>query len=135
MNQDSSQPSFELPPPMPDGSESGAAGYEAPVGTPEQSLSPLPAAPPVADPQAATQPLPQAHPVAPIPATTNQGQTMATPPSADDNDLIEKEWVVKAKQIVSATKDDPYTQNKEMSKFKADYLKKRYNKDIKVEGS
>jgi hypothetical protein len=51
---------------------------------------------------------------------------------ADDADLIEKEWVTKAKTIVMQTKDDPFTQNKEMTKVKADYVKKRYNKDLKM---
>lgn len=51
---------------------------------------------------------------------------------ADDADLIEKEWVVRAKALVAETKDDPYRQNKEFNKAKADYIKKRYNKDIKV---
>lgn len=51
---------------------------------------------------------------------------------ADDADLIEKEWVIRAKAIVAQTKDDPHTQNREMNKVKADYLKKRYNKDLKT---
>ena len=55
-----------------------------------------------------------------------------TPVIADDTDLIEKEWVLKAKEIVERTKHDPYQQNKEVERMKADYLKKRYNKDIKV---
>lgn len=54
---------------------------------------------------------------------------------ADDADLIEKEWVAKAKAIVAHTKDDPHMQNNEMNKVKADYLKKRYNKDLKVSNS
>lgn len=54
---------------------------------------------------------------------------------ADDTDLIEKEWVLKAKAIVAQTKDDPHLQNHEMTKVKADYLKKRYNKDLKVSKS
>lgn len=57
---------------------------------------------------------------------------LATPKQAADVDLIEKEWVVKAKQIVEHTKEDPHEQLRVMSKFKADYMKKRYNKDIKV---
>lgn len=52
--------------------------------------------------------------------------------SADDADLIEKEWVLRAKTIVNRTKDDPHTQNKEINKVKADYIKKRYNKDVKM---
>lgn len=51
--------------------------------------------------------------------------------TAQDTDLIEKEWVQKAKEIVAKTHGDPYTQNKEINKMKADYIKKRYNKDIK----
>jgi len=51
--------------------------------------------------------------------------------SAEDVDLIEKEWVEKAKRIVNNTQGDPYTQNEELSKMKSEYLKKRYNKDIK----
>ncbi len=56
------------------------------------------------------------------------------PQVADDSDLIEKEWVEKAKAIVAQTTDDPYVQNKELSKFKADYMKKRYNKEIPTDG-
>jgi hypothetical protein len=55
-----------------------------------------------------------------------------TPALADDADLIEKEWVVKAKQIVAQTKFDPYLQSAELNKLKAEYVKKRYNKEIKL---
>lgn len=55
-----------------------------------------------------------------------------SPANADDNDLIEQEWVIKAKAIVERTHDDPYLQNKEINKFKADYIKKRYKREIKV---
>ena len=54
------------------------------------------------------------------------------PTAASDTDLIEKEWVEKAKAIVEQTRSDPHLQNKEISKFKADYMKKRYNKTIKL---
>jgi hypothetical protein len=57
---------------------------------------------------------------------------VALPQEAQDTDLIEKEWVEKAKRIVEHTSDDPYVQQNELSKMKADYMKKRYNKDIKV---
>ena len=55
-----------------------------------------------------------------------------SPDVADDADLIEKEWVNKAKYIVNNTREDPYIQNQEMNKFKADYIQKRYNKQLKV---
>lgn len=58
-------------------------------------------------------------------------QTIA-PDIAEDTDLIEKEWVEKAKQIVERTRDDPYEQSKELTLFKADYMKKRYNRTIKI---
>lgn len=128
MNHNAPQPSFELPPVQPD----TATGYtaETPV-TPERAAQP--SAPTPVAPTAAL-PVTQPAPVVPIPVSPAlDPAAQSTPQIADDNDLIEKEWVIKAKQIVAATKEDPYTQNKELSKFKADYLKKRYNKDIKVE--
>jgi hypothetical protein len=57
---------------------------------------------------------------------------VASPKIADDADLIEKEWVNRAKAIVARTIDNPQEQSKQMNRFKADYIKKRYNKDIKV---
>jgi hypothetical protein len=56
----------------------------------------------------------------------------ATPLVADDADLIENEWVEAAKRIIESSKGDPYSQTKEMTMLRADYMKKRYNKDIKV---
>jgi hypothetical protein len=57
---------------------------------------------------------------------------IALPADAEDTDLIEKEWVDRAKQIVEHTREDPYEQQRALSQMKADYLKKRYNKDIKI---
>lgn len=76
-------------------------------------------------------------PATPPPMPAGQPQPQATAPGwmpdiADDADLIEKEWVDKAKEIVAQTSHDPYLQNKEMNKVRADYMKKRYNKDIKL---
>ncbi|HSX45108.1 MAG TPA: hypothetical protein VLF39_03320 [Candidatus Saccharimonadales bacterium] len=56
----------------------------------------------------------------------------STPTMADDNDLIEKEWVERAKRIVESTKADPRVQNQEIGRYKAEYIKKRFNKDIKT---
>ncbi len=62
-----------------------------------------------------------------------QAQPMATSPLiADDNDLIEKEWVEKAKQIVAQTKSDPRKQNIELNKMKSEYLRLRYQKEVKL---
>lgn len=54
-----------------------------------------------------------------------------TPLSAEDVDLIEKEWVQKAKDIVDATQGDPYIQNQKINSMKAAYIKKRYDKVVK----
>ncbi len=69
-------------------------------------------------------------PVAPI--STAMQQAIPDPQIADDVDVIEKEWVDKAKKIVTATKDNPHQQEKEVSKLQADYLMKRYNKQVKI---
>lgn len=76
-------------------------------------------------------------PVVGVPSTvpmTDPGALTTTgmPGIADDTDLIEKEWVEKAKAIVAQTKHDPYVQNTELTKMKADYMKKRYNKDLRL---
>jgi hypothetical protein len=62
-------------------------------------------------------------------------QDGATGGIADDVDLIEKEWVDKAKAIVEATQDDPRKQKSEISKVKAEYIQKRFNKTIKVDSA
>jgi hypothetical protein len=53
-----------------------------------------------------------------------------TPLIAKDDDLIEKEWVDKAKTIIVQTKDDPYRREQEVSKLQADYLRKRYGREL-----
>jgi len=67
-----------------------------------------------------------ANPATPAPA-------VSTPASAEDVDLIEKAWVEKAKEIVDGTHGDPYMQSKQINQVKADYIKKRYNRDVKVD--
>lgn len=55
-----------------------------------------------------------------------------SPLLAKDDDLIEQEWVNKAKKIVISTKDDPFMKEREVSKLQADYLQKRYGKELKL---
>jgi hypothetical protein len=55
-----------------------------------------------------------------------------SPQVAEDTDLIETEWVDAAKRIIEANHDDPYNQNRTMTLLRADYMKKRYDKDIKI---
>lgn len=56
----------------------------------------------------------------------------AAPAAAADNDRIEQEWVTKTKQVLLATRNDPYEQNRQLAALKADYMLKRYNKEVKL---
>lgn len=127
---------FNLPPPL-----TGEQAYSAPTeqasttpeqgaATPEQLLQPAVASPVPVPPI----PMPQTQTVAQPAAqqTTSVSTNGATQAVADDGDLIEKEWVNKAKQIVERTRDNPYQQSEELTVFKADYMKKHYNKTIKT---
>lgn len=83
--------------------------------------------PPVS-PSAATLPLPAAPlPVIPQKPTTDD---TAGPTIAGDDDLIEKEWVDKAKKIIAETQNDPYRREQEVTKLQVDYLRKRYGKEL-----
>lgn len=125
---------FEMPqPPAPEGEESHREqGQEAPAARPEsagnQPARPaLPAVPddiPAADQSAAAAP-PQDKPVS---APTDDSS-----PPAKESDHIEKQWIDKAKNVVARTQDDPYMQKHEMSKVKAEYIQKRFNKQIKTD--
>src|SRR4051812_10650453 len=114
--------------------------------TPEQPKLPeqptVPAAPEVTPgapaPSGPVQPVPP--PVMP-PITPIPGTGAPTPPPvqpgpdspaiADDVDVIEKEWVDQTSQIISATKNDPYTEENAIEGLQTDYLKKRYGKEVK----
>jgi hypothetical protein len=60
----------------------------------------------------------------PVSSLTNDDQTAA------DVDLIEKEWVDKAKKIIAETRDDPYRREREISKLQIEYVRKRYGRVI-----
>ena len=125
-NQEVLQQSTELPIPL--GDKESSRTEQIGVG----ELTPSGASTPV-DPAMAAMAVAAAQPPAGTATTSQSTSSIATAHlSAADVDLIEKEWVQKAKDIVSATHGDPYAQNKEINKIKADYIKKRYNKDIKV---
>jgi hypothetical protein len=109
-----------------------AAQAAQPAAAPAPAAQPLVTAAPVPAAGQVPQVTPQT-PVAPAGAAPQTAGDDASLLIADDADLIEKAWVEKAKQLVQQTKADPYTQNKEINKFKADYIKKRYNKDVQVD--
>lgn len=47
-------------------------------------------------------------------------------------DLIEKEYVDRAKAIVEKTQNNPYQQSKELNFLRADFMKTNYQKQIKL---
>lgn len=65
-------------------------------------------------------------------ATTSDDGQSVTPVIADDNDVIEKEWVDKAKQIVARTQGDPHAKSNELTGLKKEYIQKRYGKSIAI---
>lgn len=133
-----SPPSFNLPLPgaeqgVQSGEQDGGAVHEK---TTAKALEQTPAATPSPQPvnDAALTKMMGPPPMDPT-VGLSPSQAMAAsamPQIADDTDLIEKEWVEKAKEIVFQTSQDPHLQNKEMNKVKVEYLKKRYNKDLKL---
>jgi uncharacterized protein (DUF4415 family) len=82
---------------------------------------------------------PPPMPVVPLPTQTPAQAAQTTvahdntnPVVAADEDLIEKEWIEKAKRVISETKHDPHAQEQAISRLQADYLQKRYGKVLKV---
>lgn len=69
-------------------------------------------------------------PVTAQPTTQDASDDAVVPIVANDDDLIEKEWVDKAKQIIAATKDDPYRREQEVSKLQIEYIRRRYGREI-----
>lgn len=98
------------------------------LAKPVQPVAPAATDPVVTTPAIAPSAPPPADPIVAAPIAVSPD----SPALAEDNDLIEPEWVDKAKAIVERTHNDPYLQNKQINKFKADYLIKRYKKQIKV---
>jgi hypothetical protein len=77
-------------------------------------------------------------PALPVPVPTAQPAPSAvsddSPIVANDDDLIEKEWVDKAKKILSETRDDPYKREQEISKLQIEYIRRRYGRQIGESG-
>lgn len=51
--------------------------------------------------------------------------------SAQDDDLIEKEWVDVTEKVIDSNKDDPYNEDEDQHVLSRHYLKKRFNLDVK----
>ncbi|HEY8886367.1 MAG TPA: hypothetical protein VIM31_02590 [Candidatus Microsaccharimonas sp.] len=69
-------------------------------------------------------------PPLPAPVVPAVLATDDSPAVAGDEDVIEKEWVDKAKKIILETKDDPYGRTERVNELQKDYLRKRYSKEL-----
>ncbi|MFZ2544479.1 MAG: hypothetical protein WAW80_00695 [Candidatus Saccharimonadales bacterium] len=84
------------------------------------------------------QPLPPTTnvtlPLAPValPVVQQAVDDTVGPTVANDDDLIEKEWVDQAKKIIAETQNDPYMREQAVNKLQIDYLRKRYGKELGV---
>ncbi len=131
---------IELPPPVPEQSTTPALSGEVSNSAPETLSAPSPEmasnnngplAGSIAPPPTIID-LPGATPPLQTPPTTalDNSSSGATPKS--NKDLIDKEWVDKAKAIVERTKDNPYQQSNDLNLLKAEFMKKQYNKTLKI---
>jgi len=90
----------------------------------EAPPAPIVAQPVLPPPVAVVSTPPVVDPIQPVSASDD------LPMVANDDDLIEKEWVDKAKKIIVETKDDPYRREQEVGRLQADYLYKRYGRQL-----
>lgn len=124
-------PNFELNlPPAPESLPGQDQQPEAPPARPEQTAKqpPQPALPVVPDDIPTVD-----QPVIALPVQDTPAPIPTDPKAiAADTDHIEREWVDKVKNIISHTQDDPHLQKEQMSRIKAEYIQKRFNKTIKT---
>ncbi len=130
-------PNLNLPPAPSEAAAPQNIGEKTSVQSPEQ-------APGLGEqgPRAAIAAMPSNTAVPPVSATAqpvadNNDDVVSTTKSVkagliEDSDLIEKEWVDKAKRIVERTREDPHQQSELITEVRADYMKKHYNKTIKT---
>lgn len=134
-NMGENQQQFEAAPRPEDGEQAGNRAVEkSPVKSPENSPQSLSVGVSSQAAQAAATP---SQTVADGFTATDDAQSGRAPQTvvadAADTDRIEKEWVDKAKSVINQTKDDPYEQKNEISKVKADYIQKRFNRSLKTD--
>lgn len=114
-------------PPMPGTNETAPEAAEAAPVAGERIAGP---------PNAASVPalpsFPMASAVPPQATVTPVSDNAASNSTTDGRDIIGKEWVNMAKQIVEKTRDDPYNQSRELAKLRSEYMQKRYNKTLKL---
>lgn len=108
------------------GNETVRAPETGPTGVP----SPVPV--PAAAPQASGQPLSRDDVAAAIAAVpTPVTPPVPVPTKANDQDVVEPEWVDAAEQTIARTAGNPYAEEEAVEGLQIDYLKKRYGYEVK----
>lgn len=74
----------------------------------------------------------QQPPSQPIPPPAGQQSPSVLLREAGNKDLIEREWVDAVKKALHDDSDDPYALSRVITGLKIQYMKQRYNKDIKT---
>lgn len=112
------------------------------ISTPDQKKPELKTSKNVASPAetAARPSLPTAttgDPAADLPVATGAPATQAPTQTvleddlpAEDVDVIEKEWVDRAENIIKTTANDPFAEEQQEESLSKEYLKKRFNVDV-----
>lgn len=131
------QPGLELPQPSVEqvfGAQStSATGPEKVLSNPETQTTQQT----LQEPASAMDPAPVGPP--PVPAldpaaiaSAGAQQAASSPGDSSNTDELDRQWIQKAKMIVAQTKANPYIESHELGRVKADYMKIRYNKEIKI---
>ncbi len=102
--------------------------------TPEQGANSFEREPTVSQQMPVAVPVPVLpQPARQVSDDVAQAQVLTNvPATAADDDLIEKEWVDKAKKIINETADDPHRREQAISQLQREYLRKRYGKELGV---
>ncbi|MGB3009513.1 MAG: hypothetical protein WBB33_04125 [Candidatus Saccharimonadales bacterium] len=95
-----------------------------------EGLNDGPKGDPSGQPVFAPPPLPVIDATQAVAQATPAQDSSSSPAVAADEDLIEREWVEKAKKVVADNRHDPHAQDLAVGQLQADYLKKRYGKVI-----
>jgi len=96
--------------------ESAASGPKADDGAAAVQVQTVSVA---ADDQAASAP------------AVGSASAQLAPSVAEDVDVIEPEWVKKAEEAVAANREDPRAEESAVEAIQIEYLKTRYNLDVK----
>jgi len=62
--------------------------------------------------------------------TRSSSVTVDGPAIAADEDLIEKEWVERAKKVIADTQNDPHGREQAVNQLQKDYRTKRYGGEL-----